>query len=118
MSSQSNMTSSFLENVEFHNEKPQVTPIISNDFSKEIRITLKKGVVMKEHKSKFPIAIHILKGQIKLGLPEQSINMNAGDIIGLEPNVVHELLAIDDTIVRLSLSILDSASRVEKVGNL
>ena len=42
--------------------------ILETSFSKEIRILLKNGQTMKEHKAPFPIGVHILEGTIDFGI--------------------------------------------------
>jgi quercetin dioxygenase-like cupin family protein len=42
--------------------------ILETSFSKEIRILLKNGQTMKEHKAPFPIRVHILEGTIDFGI--------------------------------------------------
>lgn len=108
------MTSFNTEN-NFDLGRIQTKVIVETSFSKEIKIILPKGEVMKDHKAPFPILIHLLKGAIELGVETISFAMKKGDIIGLESNKVHHLIAKENAIVRLSLSKYDEAKRVENV---
>ncbi|MGM0392360.1 MAG: cupin, partial [Bacteroidota bacterium] len=85
--------------------------------SKEIRIAMKKNQVMKEHKTPFPIVVEIFEGKVDFGVNGVIHNLEKGDLVALEGNVPHDLLAMEDSIVRLSLSIADTVGRVEGVAN-
>ncbi len=106
---------SFLENLKFNTNKPNVSLLLDTDFSKEIRIVFEKGQLMKDHKAPFTIIVQIIKGSIEFGVNGELILMNVGDIISLNPDVVHNLLAKEVSIVRLTLSKLDTLKRVENV---
>jgi len=106
---------SFLENVTFNENKPAISVQLETDFSKEIRIAFKEGQLMKDHKAPFTIIVQVIKGCINFGINSEIKRMNEGDLISLEPNVIHNLMAIKKSIVRLTLSKSDSIKRVEKV---
>ena len=53
---------------------------------------------MKEHKTPYPILIHILEGSIALGVQGEIYAMENADIIALDGNIPHDLTAIEDTI--------------------
>ncbi|MDL0089669.1 cupin domain-containing protein [Campylobacter gastrosuis] len=79
---------------------------------KEIRIRLEKGAVMKEHKAPGAIMVQVLRGEIDFSVNENLVKLNELDMITLDANVPHSLLALKDSIVRLSLSKNDDVSRV------
>lgn len=83
--------------------------------SKEIRINLEKGAQMKEHKAPGAIMVQVLSGKIDFSVGENNVILDALDMITLEPNVIHALDALENSIVRLSLSKNDDVSRVFKV---
>lgn len=103
---------SFTTDLVFDQERIQTKVILETSFSKEIRILLAKGQLMKEHKAPFPIVIHVLQGSIDLGSEDEIKEMNAGDLITLDANVLHDLKANENAIVRLTLSKLDKVERV------
>jgi quercetin dioxygenase-like cupin family protein len=70
---------------------------------------------MKEHKAPFPITVQVIEGKIDFGVEGANFELVTGDLIGLEANIPHDLKAIEESIVRLSLSKLDSVQRVQKV---
>jgi len=89
--------------------------ILETSFSKEISTVLKNGQIMKEHKAPFLIIVHVLEGTIDFGVLGEIKKMQKGAIITLEENIPHDLTALEDSIVRLSLSKMDTISRVENV---
>ncbi|MGV8880508.1 MAG: cupin [Sphingobacteriaceae bacterium] len=106
---------SFEENSAFSDTRILTSVIIETSFSKEIRILLKSGQVMKEHKTPYPITVHILSGEIDFGVEGINHLLKQGTIVSLEGNVKHDLNAKADSVVRLTLSKLDKFERVEDV---
>lgn len=110
------VNNSFYKDLIFIDEKVKVSVILETSFSKEIRIAFKKGQVMKEHKTAFPIVIHLLEGAIEFGVEGVKHQLEKGDILTLEGNIAHDLLAKEESIVRLTLSKLDNPDRVKEVA--
>lgn len=107
---------SFYNDLTFTDDRVRVSVVLETSFSKEIRIAFKKGQIMKEHKTAFPIVVHLLEGQIDFGVEGVKHELKKGDILTLEGNVPHDLLANEESIVRLTLSKFDTAERVEGVA--
>ena len=106
---------SFNDELEFDENRIKTKVLLETSFSKEIRILLKKGQIMKEHKTPFPILIHVLEGEIELGINRTIHLLKSGAIIALEGNVPHDLNAKENSIVRLTLSMQDKVERVNDV---
>lgn len=109
---------SFTSDIAFGDTQPVITPLITNDYTKEIRIVFREGQSMKAHKTSFPITVMIVSGEIDFGVEGQRMIFGAGDVIAVEPNVVHDLHALEDSIVRLSLHKNDNVARVNGVLKL
>lgn len=109
---------SFLVDITYGDTQPLITPILVNDFTKEIRIIFRKGQAMKAHKTAFPITVMIVSGIIDFGVGEERYTLHSGDVVALEGNVTHDLNALEDSIVRLSLHKSDSVARVSGVLKL
>lgn len=112
-----NNTASLVENITYEDNKPAITVLLKTKTSKEIRIVMKNGQTMKEHKAPYPIVIELFEGSIEFGVNGKKQILKKGDLIALDENVPHDLTCISECIVRLSLSIFDSEERVKNVNN-
>ena len=92
-----------------------IAKLFDGPHGKEIRINLEKGAQMKEHKAPGAIMVQVLSGKIEFGVGDENVILGALDMITLEPNVLHALTALENSIVRLSLSKNDDVSRVFRV---
>lgn len=109
-------TASLTNNIEYHETRPTIQVLLDTENGKEIRIAFKKDQVMKEHKTPFAIVVEIFEGCIDFGVNGKIHTLNRGDLVSLEGGVPHDLTAVKDSIVRLSLNKGDSAKRVEDVA--
>ncbi len=108
---------SFTEEIEFDENRVKTKVLIETSFSKEIQILMKVGQLMKEHKTPYPILIHLLKGKINLGVKGQKLQMKSGDIIALDGDVPHDLIANENSVIRLTLSKYDKVERLNNLTN-
>ncbi len=108
-------TASLRKELNYNEDRVAISVMMETETAKEIRILFRKGQTMKEHKAGFPITVEIHQGTIEFGVNGEKMTLEAGDLISLEANVPHDLLAQEDSIVRLTLSKLDKVERVEKV---
>lgn len=109
------MIASFKNDLVFNELKPVVSLILETDFTKEIRIALKSAVEMKEHKTPFPIVVQLLSGEIQFIVDGDVKLLTEGSVISLAGGISHSLIALKDSVVRLSLVKMDSVSRVLEV---
>ena len=108
-------TASLRKELIYNETKVSVKVLMETETSKEIRILFKKGQTMKEHKAGFPITVAIHQGTIAFGVNDEKMILETGDLIYLNANVSHDLVAEEDSIVRLTLSKFDQIERVKKV---
>ncbi len=109
-------TASLTNNIEYHESRPTIQVLLESETGKEIRIAFRKGQVMKKHTTPFPIVVEIFEGSIDFGVNGEVHTLIKGDLIALEGHVPHDLKALEDSIVRLSLNRADTAKRVEDVA--
>ncbi len=112
------ISNNILNDLEFKDSKPNISVLFESDFSKEIRILLKENQIMKEHKTAYPIVVEIFDGNIDFGVNGEVHSLKKGDILTLSANVPHDLKATSDSIVRLTLSKMDTVNRVKGVLKL
>ena len=103
------------EEVVYSEDRPMIKVLFETNFTKEIRIAMKKGTVMKEHKTSFPIVVNIVEGAIDFGVNGEVKDLTRGNLIALEGNVPHDLKAKEDSIVRLTLAKSDDTNRVKSL---
>lgn len=99
----------------YDDSKPAIKLILETENIKEVRILMKQGQKMKEHKSSFPIVIHVIYGEIEFEVANEKHLFESGSILSLKANVPHSLFAREDSMLRLSLSKQDDVRRVESV---
>ena len=104
--------SSLTKDLEYKENGPAIKVLFENEASKEIRILMRKGQHMKEHKTAFPIVVEMFEGKLEFGVNGEVLSLVKGDLIALEGSVPHDLTASEDCIIRLSLSKKDDAQRV------
>ena len=107
---------SFYEDLQYEEQnKPAIRVMVKTDTAKEIRLLFRKGQEMKEHKAPFPIIIQVLEGEIDFGAENERTLLKKGMMIVLDSHIPHDLVAEQDSIVRLSLNLQDTAERVASI---
>jgi len=108
-------TAALYHDLEYNSKRPLVKVLLDTSFTKEIRITMQKGTLMKEHKTAFPIVVQVVEGNIDFGVRKEVLKMEKGNLIALEGNVHHDLKANENSIIRLTLTKHDTTDRVKNV---
>jgi len=104
-------TASLYEAVEYGDSKPKAKVLFDTADVKELRIVFRRGQEMREHRAPFPIVVEIVDGSIDFGAGQERLLLEKGKLIALPANVPHDLRAVEDSIVRLSLHASDRAER-------
>lgn len=99
----------------YYLEKARTELILETSFSKEIRILLPKGQNIKEHTAPSPIVVHLLEGEVDFGINGIKHHLSEGDILTLDSEVPHDLHALQNSTIRLSISKKDQAERVAEL---
>ncbi|GAA7651954.1 cupin domain-containing protein [Helicobacter pylori] len=92
----------FLEGVHF--EKLHIEALSENSSNKEIRICMPKGAIIDKHKAPGAISVQVLEGKIIFEAKNEKVEIPKGALVSLEAQVLHRLDALEDSVIRLSLS--------------
>jgi quercetin dioxygenase-like cupin family protein len=106
-----------LKNLTYNDDKVAITVLFETESTKEIRIAFKAGQLMKKHQTSFPITVEMVEGVLDFGVEDKVHHLVKGDLVALDGGVPHDLVAKEDSIVRLTLSKKDTVSRVKAVIN-
>lgn len=101
----------YFENPRF-GEKVQIDKTMETPFSKEIRICMAVGNVMKEHTAPGAITIMVLTGRVTITSMDDTVELIDGEMVCFDANVPHSLEAHEQSVIRLTLSKNDSVKRV------
>ena len=106
-------TASLTKNIEYDQRGPTIQVILNTNSSKELRIAFKESQVMRRHRTPFPIVVEIFEGSIDFGIDGEVLKLHRGDLLSLKGNVSHDLTAVRESIVRLSLNKSDTVKEEE-----
>ncbi len=109
-------TAKLTNELNFGELRPSISVLFETETTKEIRILMKKGQEMKEHQTPYPITVELFEGAVNFGVQGKKHLIGKGDLLALDGGVPHDLVAIEDSIIRLTLSKLDKVERVENVA--
>lgn len=68
-----------------------------------VLIVMKAGTEMAEHDVQQSAALHILSGDVRLALPDRSVELTAGQLLVLAPGLRHDVVAATDSAFVLTL---------------
>ena len=108
-------TANLNDNLAFDDDKIRITSVLETGSSKEIRIALKAGQEMREHNAPRPIVVELFRGKVDFFVHGEKLELEEGALVALAAKVPHSLLALEDSVVRLTLHKADS---VQRVGNV
>ncbi len=126
--------------VEF-GEKIEAIALATNGASREVRIIMPAGEVMKQHRAPYDIFVQVLRGRIWFEVAGENgagaagaagaansgagaaaqndrVELGGGEMVSVAANVPHSLGAVENSVVRLSLAIGDKIERVAGVLKL
>ncbi len=67
-------------------------------------IALRQGGRMEEHRAPGRISIQTLTGRLRLHVLDQTIDLPAGHVLALDPDVAHDVEAIDESAFLLTIA--------------
>jgi len=68
-----------------------------------VLFVMQAGSRMREHQSEGRIAVHCLRGAIRLQLPTEAKELAADDVLALDRTVPHDVQAIEDSVFLLTI---------------
>lgn len=69
-----------------------------------VLITLKPGARMEEHQARGRVSLQCLSGHVQLHLGDQQVDLPAGNLVGLEHWVTHDVQALEESVLLLTLA--------------
>jgi quercetin dioxygenase-like cupin family protein len=69
-----------------------------------VLLAMKKNMIMREHKTTARISIQTLAGSIHLKLRDSKVDLPAGQLLTLDPDLTHDVEAVEDSAFLLTLS--------------
>lgn len=81
----------------------QTTAIVKTKAFEAIRLVIPAGREIPAHDVAGDITLHCLEGRVTLGLPDVGIELAAGDWIFLEGGARHQVKAIEDASLLLTI---------------
>jgi quercetin dioxygenase-like cupin family protein len=83
---------------------PSSKTLVKHADMRIVLIAMKKNVVMREHTTSARISVQTLAGHIHLKLADRTVDLPAGHLLALNPNVTHDVVADEDSAFLLTLS--------------
>lgn len=68
-----------------------------------VLVALHGGATMDEHSARGPVTVQVLSGRLRFAAPGTSLEMVSGQIVALEPTLLHEVTAIEDSAILLTV---------------
>jgi len=69
-----------------------------------VLMTLRQGAIVKEHRAPGSAVVQMLIGCIRLGLPDQTVELPAGALVVLEPNLPHDVEALEESAFAITVA--------------
>jgi len=65
---------------------------------------MKAKTQMTEHRAEGRVSIHHLRGTIRVHLPDQKVNLSAGQLLVLDCGVLHNIEAVEESAFLLTIA--------------
>ncbi len=84
-------------------ERLQIKRIFHGEGSTILRLTFAEGQEMREHSAHVPLIVQVLQGAVRFSIGEDDLELTAGSILQVAPDVEHALLAHTEAHLLLTL---------------
>jgi quercetin dioxygenase-like cupin family protein len=78
--------------------------LVKNAALNILLMVFKKGARLREHRTKGPIAVHVISGSIRFSAGAERI-IAAGEMVGLDRNIAHSVEALEESAIILVTAI-------------
>lgn len=94
---------------DFEKRKPWPSGIHSKTLTKRphlrlVLIAMESGAQMREHHADGTVTLHILKGAIRMNILGQTIDVESGRLLAVNPSIKHDVSALKDCAFLLAIS--------------
>ena len=83
----------------------QTKLLVKEEDYRLVLIRLKKGAHIKEHSAAGRIFVQVLEGHIQMNVLSSKFDMPQKNLLTIEPNIKHDVLAIEESVFLLTLSL-------------
>jgi quercetin dioxygenase-like cupin family protein len=83
--------------------KPTGKTLVKEPDLRIVLMALKAGARLEEHDASGPISVQALEGHLRLRVPEGAVDLNAGEMVALEPNIPHDVEGLSDAAFLLTI---------------
>lgn len=85
------------------NRRNAKTLVKEPDF-RVVLVVLQPGARLEEHHAPGRISIHTVQGHVRVRVPGDAVDLPTGHLLTLEPNIVHDVEAQDDSTFLLTIA--------------
>lgn len=78
--------------------------IFKSETMRIVLMGLHKNAVLKEHKANGVISVQVLEGKVNFSTEQDSVVMEKGQMIALQENIMHKVVAIKESFFLLTLA--------------
>lgn len=78
--------------------------LVRHDDFRVVLVTMRSGNRMHSHQAPATVSIQTLRGKVELSVMGESFEVAEGGLISLDPRVVHDVVAVDDSAILLTIA--------------
>ena len=78
--------------------------LIKYDTLRVVRVALKAGKSLSEHKTEGRISIQVLAGHVEVKSAGRTFNLHTGGLLALDKNLAHDVRALQESAVLLTVA--------------
>lgn len=91
------------------------THVLQTDRLKVVRLSLAAGKQIPEHQAQGEITVQCLAGRVDFIVKGEPRAMTPGSMLYLDPGEPHALNAIDDSVMLVTLAIIDPTKKITEI---